>query len=304
MPDTPKRNWLLTPRGVTWLATAIDAILSAAKLAVGLMFGSQAVVADGMHSASDLVTDLAVLAGVRISGKPADPDHHYGHRRFGTLVAMFVAIALILAAILIAYRAISSLRNEGPKLLPDVPFYLATLAIPIKEVLYRITHYVGRRESDLSLLANAWHHRSDAMSSIAAAAGLAGVMIGGPAWGMLDALAAFMLAAFLLVIAFKILSTSAAELLDHAPGERQLAKIRQVVTGTAGVNSFHAFRARQTGGKIEMDIHIQVNPALTVAEGHTIAARVKHAVMRADHDVVSAIVHVEPVEDIPAKPST
>lgn len=285
---------LLTPRSVTWAAIVIDASLFVTKLAAAIAFGSQAIMADSLHGASDMVTDFAVLAGLALANRPADMDHPYGHRRISTLVTMFVGAVLMLAAGWIAYRAIVSLHGPARHVEATIPFWLALVTLPIKELLYRLTHRVGLQRQDMSLVANAWHHRTDAFSSAAAAAGLAGVMLAGPGWMMLDALVALVLAAFLLVVGGQIMLSSASELADAAPSAETLGRIRTAVKATSGVENFHAFRARHTGGKVEMDVHVQVAPSLTVGQGHEIAAAVKYAVMRADPSVVSVVVHIEP----------
>jgi len=295
--DQPQRRKIrLTARNVTWAAVVIDAALAAGKLLVGIVSGSQAILADSLHGASDLVTDVVVLAGLAISRRPADVDHHYGHRRVSTLIAMSVGAALLAAAGWIAYRAVVSLNAPTSQVRAALPFWIATASIPVKELLYQVTRHVGRRESDLSLMANAWHHRTDALTSVAAAVGLAGVLLSGPEWQKLDALTALVLAAFLVLVAARIIHRSAAELADQAPSPKTLESIRRAVSETEGVKTFHAFRARQTGGKVEMDIHVQVDPALTVGQGHDIASAVRSSVMQADPNVVSVIVHVEPAE--------
>jgi len=287
---------LLTSRRVTWFAIVTDLLLSVVKIAAGALFASQAILADGMHSASDLVTDFAVLAGLAISRRPADVDHHYGHRRVTTLVAMFVAGVLLGAGVWIAYAAIMRIKTPGDELRAGLPFCIAVAAVPIKELLYQITRYAGRRENDMSLLANAWHHRTDAMTSVAAALGLLGVLVGGPRWAMLDSLTAVVLAVFLIVVGVRIIRTSADELADRAPSPETLEGIRRAVVGTEGVIGFHAFRARQVGGKVEMDVHVQVDPNLSVGDGHNIASEVRRSVVQADESVVTVIVHVEPAE--------
>ncbi len=294
--DHAEIAWL-TPRGVTWAGIVTDGILTLGKIAAGIVCASQAILADGLHSGSDLITDVAVLAGLQVARKPADVEHRYGHRRATTLMALFVGSVLLIAGGWIAYRAVISLQRTPSPVRAGLPFWIAVGAVPIKEILYRITRYVGRRESDLSLLANAWHHRTDAFTSVAAAAGLGGVLLGGPRWQMLDAVTGLVLAAFLVVVALRIVRSGASELMDTAPSEATLKGIEQVVAGTQGVKSFHAFRARRIGGKVEMDVHVQVDPVLTVREGHGVASSVKHAVMNADPSVVAVVVHVEPVED-------
>ena len=293
--ETSRR--ILSPSGVTWAGLAVNGVLMALKMVVGTVCASQTLLADGLHTASDLVTDVAVLAGLRMSSQPADEAHRYGHRRISTMVALLVGAALLAAAGWIAYRAVSALRVGAGPVRGSLPLWVALASVPMKEALYQVTRLVGRRAGDLSLLANAWHHRSDAVSSIAASAGLAGALFGGPAWAFLDPLTAIALSAFLLTAAGKIIVQSASELVDRAPGAGTLAGIEHAVAGTRNVRGFHAFRARRVGGKVEMDIHVQVDPDLTVREGHDIATAVKDQVRRADEDVVEVIVHIEPAED-------
>lgn len=287
----------MTPRSVTWASVVANMALAAAKILAGIFTYSQTILADGLHSGSDLVTDIAVLAGLRVSSRPADSGHNYGHGRVSTLVAMFVGAALLAAAGWIAYSAISSL-HEGSRhnVSPDLPFWLAMISIPVKEILFRVTRTIGRRTGNLSLIANAWHHRTDAFTSIAAAIGLGGVIIGGADWQFLDAMTAMVLTAFLIVVAMQIMIKSGSELIDSAPSEESLAQIEEAVTGTAGVVSYHAMRARQVGGAVEMDIHIQVDPLLTVGQGHDIAAAVKRRLLESPCDISEVIVHIEPAE--------
>jgi cation diffusion facilitator family transporter len=274
-----------------------NAALAVGKILAGLFCFSQAILADGFHSASDLATDAVVLAGLRVAGRPADHDHHYGHERVATLVALFVAVGLLGAASWIGYRALVTIQEPTERIRPNLPFYLAAASVPLKELLFHVTRFVGRRTGNLSVTANAWHHRSDAAASLAAAAGLAGVALGGPKWHFLDHVTAVVLAAFLTLVAVRIAGSAASELIDAAPSAATLDSIRQTVQRTDGVRSYHAFRARESGGKVSMDIHVQVDPDLTVREGHDIASEVKRAVMRADRKVVEVIVHIEPAED-------
>ncbi len=291
----------LSARGVTVLSLVANASLSAAKIAAGVLFFSQTILADGLHSLSDLVTDVAVLAGLRASGKPADGDHHYGHGRVSTLVALFVGGFLLLAAGYIAYGAIDAIHahldgHADQPVRPLVPLLAAIVSIPAKEALFRITRAVGRRTQDRSLVANAWHHRSDAFSSVAAAAGLAGILVGGAGWWFLDPLTAIVLSTFIVVMAIRIMAGSAEELIDRAPEAATMAAIEDAVAGTRGVRTHHAVRARQVGGKVEMDVHVQVDGELSVREGHDIAKAVRKRIVEADPSVVQVIVHVEPAE--------
>ncbi len=295
--DDESHSVLLSPHGVTWLGMGVNTIMAVSKVLAGVIFSSQIILADGLHAASDLITDLAVLAGLKVSDKPADPCHPYGHRRVATMVAMFVGAALLAAGGGIVYKSLTSMRDASEGGSPIIPLILAAVSIPVKEGLYQITRLVGRRSGNPSLLANAWHHRSDAFSSIAATAGLAAVAIGGKNWAILDPITAMILAAFLVVAAVKIIREAAAELIDRAPAATTLEAIERAVAGTEGVQSHHAFRARKVGGKIAMDIHVQVDGNLSVSQGHEIACEVRRQVNQADKDVIETIVHVEPVEE-------
>ena len=299
-----KSDPFLTPRSVTWLGLVADALLGSAKIVAGVVFASQAILADGFHSGSDLITDVAVLAGLGMSQRPADGSHPYGHRRISTLVAMFVGAGLLIVAGSIAYGAVLSLRTPHPQTKSLVPLALALTTVPVKELLYRLTRRVGVRTGDLSLTANAWHHRSDAFTSVAAATGLSVIAIGGPAWAFVDEATAMVLTGFLGVAAVKILRDSGAELIDRATAAATVAAIKQAVEQTDGVRDYHAVRARQVGGKVSMDIHVLVDPELTVREGHDIASAVEASVRGADPSVLEAIVHVEPCErDCPDRPA-
>jgi cation diffusion facilitator family transporter len=250
-----------------------------------------------VHSLSDLLTDVAVLAGLRVSGKPADTDHHYGHLRVTTLVTMFVGAALLATAAWIAFRGIITLRESHEPVRAVLPFWVAIVSVFSKEALYQMTVRVGRRVGDASIVANAWHHRSDSWTSIAAAAGLAGVALGGPSWAFLDHVTAVVLASFLLVIGAKILYDAAGELVDRAPDARTQAAIEAIVATTEGVRGYHAVRARRIGGKVAVDIRIHVGPELTVREGHDVATLVTRRLLECEHNVIEVVVHIEPEGD-------
>ena len=289
-------HWMLSPAGVTWLGMVANTLLAAAKIAAGALFFSQTILADGVHSASDLVTDVAVLAALSLAARPADREHPYGHRRVETLVALFMGVALLAVATWIACNGVMAMHDRPRRVVGAVPLVLALLSIVVKEGMFRATRWVGRRSGNVAIEANAWHHRSDAFSSVAAAAGLTAVMFGGEDWAFLDPLTALMLGAFLVAVAVRIIRQSAAELVDSAPGADTLVGIERSVAQTPGVRGYHAFRARKVGGRIAMDIHVQVDPELTVRQGHDIARAVRHEVMQADPRVVEAVVHIEPAD--------
>ncbi len=288
-----------SPGFVTWVGLVVNAVLTAGKVAAGLVFGSQAILADGLHSASDLVTDAAVLWGLKVSGRPADHDHHFGHLRAATLAAMFVGTMLLVAAGWIAGQALWTLRERHARVEAMVPLLWAVGSVVLKEWLFRVTRAVGRRIGDPSIEANAWHHRTDAFTSIAAAAGLGGILAGGPDWAFLDHVTAVGLAVYLAVVAVRIVRESAAELMDRAPDTQTMASIEDIVASTPGVMGYHAVRARRLGGRVSMDIHVQVDPDLTVRQGHDIATEVEHRVAESSVGVVQVVVHVEPADENP-----
>jgi len=296
-PGPAVRPWLATPHGVTWFSVWTNSLLAAGKIVAGVLCNSQTIVADGVHSLSDLVTDVAVLAGLRVSGKPADTDHHYGHLRVTTLVTMFVGAALLATAAWIAFRGIITLREPHQPVRAALPFWVAIVSVFSKEALYQMTVRVGRRAGDASVVANAWHHRSDSWTSIAAAAGLAGVALGGPSWAFLDHVTAVVLASFLAVMGARILYDSACELVDRAPDLRTQAAIEAIVATTEGVRGHHAVRARRIGGKVAVDIHILVGPELRVREAHDVATLVERRLLECEHNVIEVVVHIEPEGD-------
>jgi len=286
----------MTPKSVTRLGLALNIVLSIGKLLAGIFCGSLAILVDGIHSATDMVTDVVVLVGLRISEAPPDENHHYGHGRVSTLVAMFIGASLLGVGIMISYRAVVSLHEPHSMVRPTIPFWIALASVPAKELLYRLTAKVAEKTGNLSLAANAWHHRTDALTSIAAAAGLAGVALGGPSWAFLDHVTALVLAAFLFSAAIGIVKDAAGELIDKAPKTDVLNQINEIASTTDGVRDYHAVRARMHGGQIDMDIHILVDSELTVLEGHDIARNVRKRICQSEHGVRDVIVHVEPFD--------
>jgi len=286
----------MTPTGVTWLGILVNVALAVVKVAVGVFARSQILLADGLHSVSDLLSDAAVLVGLRVSGRPADQDHHYGHRRVTTLVTMFVGAALLVTAIWIIYRAVVTYREPHALARAYLPFSVALVSIVPKELLFRVTRAIGLSAGDASVVANAWHHRTDAFTSVAAAAGLAAVAFGGPEWAFMDHLTAVVLSAFLVVAGVRFIHDSASELVDRAPAAAVVSCIEEAVSGTPGVQGFHALRVRRVGGALTLDVHVLVDPAISVVQGHEIAHDARVRVLNCGLEVLEAVVHVEPAE--------
>lgn len=289
------RRIFLSPIGVTLAGLVVNVLLSLLKIAAGLLMHSGTLVADGIHSAGDLVSDVVVLVSLDASYKEPDEQHPYGHRRIQTLASMLIGMLVIGAAVSIGVAAATHWRSGVSTAYGWGPFCIAMASVVVKELLYRLTNTVGRRTGDAALLANAWHHRSDAFTSLAAAAGMAGVAIGGAEWGFLDHITAIGLSGVLLGMGLKLCFSAGQELIDRAPAKATRASIAAIIADTEGVHTYHAFRMRQSAGKLEMDVHIQVKPTLTVAAGHDIATEVRARILNADANVTSVIIHVEPL---------
>ncbi|MBM3314605.1 cation transporter, partial [candidate division WOR-3 bacterium] len=276
----------------------INIVIAGVSILVGILARSSAIIADGLHTCADLASDFTVLWGIKAAKRPADDCHHYGHARYEAMTAMFVGLLLFGAAVFVAAQSIMTFGERHGAPMSWIPFWTAVAAIVLKEGMYRWTRAVGRKFRNQALIASAWHHRSDAFSSVAAAAGIGGAVVGGPRWAFLDHLTAVVLAAFLVVIGVRIVRDALQRLADRAPKPEVLEKVRAVITGIPGVRGFHSFRARHSGAGefIEMDVHVQVDPGITVQQGHAIATQVEEGVRAALPDVTSAVVHIEPPE--------
>jgi len=293
-PPVPSKG--MNPRSVTWLSLGCNLFLVILKFCVGFLFSCQALVADAVHTLTDFTTDLAVLWSIRVSNAPADMDHHYGHRRHQSLAALFIVLLIGVAVVFIMYEGLTGLAGGGTHLTSWAPFFTALISIGFKEGLYRITSKVGRRFKDQALLANAWHQRSDAFSSVAVAAGVVFVLVGGPRWHFMDHLVAVALGFVILTVAWKIGRIAIHDLTDRAPAPQVLENVQAILKSHPEIRDFHAVRARTLGGFVEMDFHILVDPHLTVHQGHEIARTVKRQIMQQDESVINVVIHVEPKE--------
>jgi cation diffusion facilitator family transporter len=280
-------------RRVTLWGTVVNLLLAVVKCAAGLLAHSQALVADAVHSLSDVSTDIAVLVGVRYWTAPPDEAHPHGHGRLETLVSFFIGAALASVGIGLGYHALSTL-NAPPEAPPGWwAFVAACVSIGFKEGLYRWTFQIGKRIKSPAVLANAWHHRSDALSSIPVAVAVLGNHIN-PAWQFLDSVATVVVGVMILHAAASIGWPAFQTLIDSGADAVGRAAISEIVQNTPGVQSLHKLRTRNIGAGYQVDIHIQVDDHLTVREGHDIASEVKHRLLENGPDVVDALIHIEP----------
>jgi len=293
--DFDNRRLISEVRRVTLIGLVINVALSALKFAAGIVGNSQAVVADAVHSLSDTITDVAVLVGVKFWSKPPDECHPYGHRRIEFLVTIFIGLLLAAVALGLSYNALSTLREVENSPPGAIAFFAAVVSIFTKEALYRWTFSKGKEIKSTALIANAWHHRSDGLSSIPAAVAVAGAALF-PGLAFLDRLGAIVVSMFILQAAWKIVRPSVEQLVDRGAPEEICLGIEQLAFATPGVQEVHAIRTRHIGSGIEVDLHVLVDPSMSVEEGHAISEEVKRRLIEYVSDVVDVVVHLEPYE--------
>jgi len=280
-------------RSVTLVGAVVNAILIALKFSTGVFGRSQALIVDAIHSVSDLFTDIVVLVGLRIGRKAPDDEHPFGHARIETLASATLGIALIATALYLGIESALNVYHNTEYHPTGLALIGAGISIALKEGLYHYTVHTGKRIKSQLIMANAWHHRSDALSSVAVLAGVAGTLIN-PSWHILDSFAALLVSFFIVKVALDILRNSLREFTDTAPQPEILNKISSCVLSVEGVLDVHDLRVRTSGGLYQMETHILVDGQLTVDEGHRITKEVENCLVEEVEDLERAIIHVEP----------
>lgn len=289
-------------RKVTLIGSAIDLSLGVAKIIVGVIGSSQALIADGIHSLSDLATDGLVLFAVKHGSREADEKHPYGHGRIETLSTVILGAALVAVAIGIAYDAI--LRLMHPELLPHpgwLALTVAVISVGSKEWIYHYTMRTADKFNSNLLRANAWHSRSDAISSVVVVIGVLGSMNG---LNYLDAVAAIVVGIMVAKIGADLVWQSIQELIDTAMEPEQIEKICNAIQSVDGVQALHMLRTRRMGSDGMVDVHILVNSKISVSEGHRIGDTVRAQIIREVDDVTDVMVHIDPEDDEKVAPSS
>jgi len=282
-------------RKVTWVGLLLNLFLAAIKFIAGIYGRSQALVADAIHSLTDLTTDIAVIAGSHYWSRPPDENHPYGHRRLETLVTVFIGIVLIAAGIGIGWKAISTLQEKQAAPPGWIAVFAALVSIVCKESIYRWTAITGQRVKSAALAANAWHHRTDALSSLPVLIAVAGARVF-PSWSFLDRVGAVIVSIFILHASIKIIWPGISELIDVGAPTETRKKIGDIALKNEGVLQVHDIRTRYISSSIQVDLHIVVEGSITVREGHAIADDVKERIIYAIPEVLDVIVHVDPPE--------
>lgn len=279
---------------VTAIGAVLNAFLAIGKMAAGIYGSSTAMIADAVHSFSDLVTDAIVYISTHIASKEADQDHPYGHGRAETIGTAVLGFTLIIVGIFIVFEVIERLIG-GELLTPTWPAITgAIVSIVVKEALYQYTAKVGAKINNEIIIANAWHHRSDAISSIAALVGIAGAMMGYP---LLDPLAAIVVVFMIVKIGWEIAWKAMSELMDTSLPADKVKEIRDIIMSTEGVLRYHELRARKLGADIFVDAHILVQPNISVSEAHNIAETARFR-LKENVGVADALIHIDAEEDI------
>lgn len=283
-------------RRIPWIGVIVNVVLTVIQFALGIIGHSQAVIADTFHTLSDLVTDFMVLFGVHLWSKLPDEEHPYGHRRIETLITTFIGMAMVGAAIGIGYNALVTIGAKDSEKPLWIACIGALLAIIFKEILYHWTVAVGRREKSPALMAKAWHHRSDAFSSIPVVIAVTVAVIS-PRWAFVDHVGAFVVSIFILYTSWEILRPIIFEIIETGASKKQRKKIRDIAVAVKGVESVHALRTRRVGPGWYVDLNIQVAPQMSVKRGHEISEVVKQDLLGQGPDVLDVIVHLEPYDN-------
>jgi cation diffusion facilitator family transporter len=281
-----------------WLGLVVNFALATIKLVGGVVGNSFALISDAANSIGDVLTSSVVLLALKVAQKPADDEHPYGHTRIEAVAGSNVAVLILVSACWIGWEAID--RMWQPHSIPPIwTLWIAAGNIVVKELLYRYKLRVGRSSRSSAIIANAWDHRSDALCSLAVLIGLAVVRIGGPAFIWADEAAALVVVAAIAWTAIQLLRQSSSELMDVQADAQLLADVRSSAQKVAGVAGIEKLRIRKSGLEYFADIHLQVNPHITVEAGHRIGHLAK-SVMLAEHPALrDVLVHLEPFPDPP-----
>jgi cation diffusion facilitator family transporter len=278
---------------ITWIGLGINLFLTAVKFITGIAGSSQAVIADAFHSLSDIITDVAVLLGVRYWTAPADEDHPYGHSRIETIITAFIALALFTVGAGIGWNAISTIRDADVVRPGLIAVIGAAFSIVLKEYLYHWTVRIGKSIKSQALIANAWHHRSDAFSSIPA---LIAVLLASllPGLAFIDHLGAFIVSLFIIKVSWDLIKPTLSELTDRGADQRDIERIKTIALEVEGVKEVHAIRSRRHGSGFFLDLHVLVDDDKTVRDGHEITRNVKQRLLERGPDIIDVVIHLEP----------
>lgn len=291
---------------ITITGIVVNIALMLVKFAAGFLGNSQAMIADAIHTLSDFATDLAVLIGIRYSKKPVDEDHAYGHGKYETVTATLIGIILFVVGIRIGWNAIHTIFDvlNGKTLArpSQVAFWAALLSVVLKEILFRKTLVVGRLTRNDAIVANAWHHRSDAMSSVGTAIGIGAATFLGNEWTIMDPVAAIVVSFLLMKVAFDIVKDQLGCLTERSLSRSVHEEITRLALSLPDVFYPHNLRTRAVGKTVVIDLHIRVNPDMKVSNAHAVATNLEDKLREHFGTDMIANIHIEPLKS-PGDPS-
>lgn len=293
---------------VTLVGSVVNIILLLLKFLAGILGRSSAMIADAVHSLSDFVTDIFVLVFVKISNKPKDQTHDYGHGKFETLALTLIGVALMAVAIGIVVKGalkIAAWANgeslEAPEM---IAFWAAILSIVMKEAVYRYSIIKARKLNSKAVEANAWHHRSDALSSIGTAVGIGGAVFMGSRWTILDPIASVVVGAFIIKVAFDLLKNGFGDLMEQSLPDSVENEILELVANVPGVSDPHNLKTRRIGNHYAIELHIRMDGGITLNEAHDKASEVEQLLRRRYGEETHVAVHAEPEKENSLRPNS
>ena len=286
---------------VTWAGSFVNFLLVIFKFIAGILGHSAAMIADAVHSLSDFATDIVVLIFTRISNKPQDKNHDYGHGKYETLATAIIGIVLFAVGASICWNGLQAIQTvwQGGRLPAPgmLAFAGAIISIVSKELIYRYTIHVGRKINSSAVIANAWHHRSDAFSSIGTAIGIGGAIVLGESWSVLDPMAAVVVSFFIMKVAVQLLKPCVDELTEKSLPDEIEKEICLIAENTPGVSAIHNLRTRRIGNHYAIEMHVQMDGHLTLYEAHAKASVIENKLKEKYGNETHVGIHVEPVKD-------
>ena len=289
-PLTPREKEI---RSITLWGALLNVFLMILKIVSGLLVRSSALIADSVHSLSDLVTDLVILVGARLSNRPADETHPYGHRKFDTIASQLIAFILIAVGFSFVFSAGAAIFRKEANYPGFVMIAVAAISVVSKEIIFRITRKISRQTQSAALYANAWHHRSDSFSSMAVLFGGAASLLG---WGYADHMAAIIVGIMIMGVAGKIFYDNLIELTEHSADKKSIQTIERILSQATDISGWHALRTRSLGGELFLDFHVIVDPDLTVRESHKIIDQIEEQIESELSKPVNILIHIDPDE--------
>ncbi len=287
--------WENEIKKITFLGLVLNILLSIIKFVIGFFGNSQAVIADAVHSISDTSTDIIILIGVKYWAAPPDAEHPFGHRKIESFITILIGLVLFSAACGIGYHAIATMNEIHGERLTMYTLIAPAISILFKEFLFRKTYQIGVKTNSSSVKANAWHHRTDALSSIPVLIAVAASLIN-PDLLFLDHIGAFIVAIFILILSFKIIFNNVNELIDTSISKEETLYLNQIIQNHASVKGCHKIRTRKLGSFIFIDLHLEVDGNLSVSQGHLISEEVKTRLMKGNLKIIDVMIHLEPVK--------